>query len=60
MSRDLPSDSEQQCDVIIIGGGPAGLAAGLYTARANLNTLLIEKGPLGGQLSWVKRIIQSL
>ena len=46
----------QQHDVIIIGGGPAGLAAGLYTARGKLNTLLIEKGPLGGQLSLVKRI----
>ena len=56
MSRDLPSDNEQHYDVIIIGGGPAGLAAGLYTARANLSSLLIEKGPLGGQLSWVKRI----
>lgn len=47
---------DQQYDVIIIGGGPAGLSAGLYTARANLNSLLIEKGTLGGQLSWVKRI----
>ena len=46
----------QQHDVIIIGGGPAGLAAGLYTARAKLDTLLLEKGPLGGQLRWVKRI----
>jgi len=46
----------QQYDVIIIGGGPAGLSAGLYTARANLSSLLIDKGPLGGQLSWVKHI----
>jgi thioredoxin reductase (NADPH) len=37
-------------DVIIIGGGPAGLAAGLYTARMNLRTVLIDRGPLGGQL----------
>ncbi|NOZ69292.1 MAG: FAD-binding protein, partial [Deferribacteres bacterium] len=30
-------------DVVIIGGGPAGLTAGLYTARARLRSLLIEK-----------------
>jgi thioredoxin reductase len=30
-------------DVIIIGSGPAGLAAGLYTSRARLHTLILEK-----------------
>ncbi len=35
-------------DVIIIGGGPAGLTAGIYTARERLNTLLLEKGLCGG------------
>lgn len=35
-------------DVIIIGGGPAGLTAGIYTAREMLNTLLVEKGLCGG------------
>jgi thioredoxin reductase (NADPH) len=38
-------------DVIIIGGGPAGLTAGLYTSRAKLKTLLIEKGLPGGQVA---------
>ncbi|MCL5264280.1 MAG: thioredoxin-disulfide reductase [Chloroflexi bacterium] len=38
-------------DLIILGGGPAGLAAGLYAARAGLSTLLIEKGILGGQIA---------
>lgn len=37
-------------DVIIIGGGPAGLAAGLYTSRAGLSTLILEKNVLGGEL----------
>jgi len=31
-------------EVIIIGGGPAGLTAGLYTSRAGLKSLLIERG----------------
>lgn len=37
-------------DLIIIGGGPAGLTAGLYAVRGGLNALLIEKGILGGQV----------
>jgi len=37
-------------DVIIVGGGPAGLAAGLYTARMNLKAVLVDRGALGGQL----------
>jgi len=37
-------------DVIIIGGGPAGLSAGIYTARARLTTLLIERAAVGGQI----------
>lgn len=37
-------------EVIIIGGGPAGLTAGLYTSRAGLKSLLIERGICGGQI----------
>lgn len=37
-------------DVVIIGGGPAGLSAGLYAARARLKTLIIEKEAYGGQI----------
>ncbi|GLC29048.1 thioredoxin-disulfide reductase [Clostridium omnivorum] len=36
-------------DTIIIGGGPGGLAAGLYAARSKMDTLLIERGKFGGQ-----------
>lgn len=38
-------------DVVIVGGGPAGFTAALYTARAKLNTLLIEKAFYGGQMA---------
>lgn len=38
-------------DVIIIGGGPAGLTAGLYAARSRLSTLIIEKSVDGGQIA---------
>ncbi len=37
-------------DVIIAGGGPAGLAAGLYASRMNLKSVLVDRGPIGGQL----------
>ncbi|MDR2163222.1 MAG: thioredoxin-disulfide reductase [Clostridiales Family XIII bacterium] len=37
-------------DVIIIGGGPAGLSAAIYARRANLDTLLVEKATSGGQI----------
>lgn len=43
-------------DVIIIGGGPAGLTAGLYTSRARLGTLLIESGIFGGQMMTTEQI----
>jgi len=37
-------------DLIIIGGGPAGLTAGLYAARANMNTVLFEAKDVGGEI----------
>ena len=41
---------ENLYDVVIIGCGPAGLAAGLYSARAKMKTLILEKGKTGGQI----------
>jgi thioredoxin reductase (NADPH) len=43
--------NEKTFEVVIIGGGPAGLTAGLYTSRAGLKSLLIEKGVFGGQIT---------
>jgi len=41
--------AEEVYDVIILGGGPAGLTAGIYTARHGLKTLLLEGRKLGGE-----------
>ena len=41
----------KEYDIVIIGAGPAGLAAGLYAARARRKTLLIEKNITGGQIA---------
>ena len=38
-------------DVIILGGGPAGLTAGLYAGRSPMSTQIIEKGQDGGQIA---------
>ena len=43
-------------DVIIIGGGPAGLTAALYTSRNKHSTLLIEKGLIGGNINEAEKV----
>ncbi len=43
-------------EVIIVGGGPSGMTAGLYTSRARLRTLLIETGLFGGQMTTTELI----
>ncbi|MCI7505296.1 MAG: FAD-dependent oxidoreductase [Coriobacteriaceae bacterium] len=42
---------EKVYDVIVLGAGPGGLAAGLYAGRSRLNTLIVEKGQDGGQIA---------
>lgn len=39
------------CDVLILGGGPAGLSAAMYASRAKLYTIVIDEGIVGGQVS---------
>jgi len=43
--------ARKEYEIVIIGGGPAGLAAGLYAARARRKTVLLEKGVIGGQIA---------
>lgn len=48
--------SEQIYDVVIIGGGPGGYTGALYTARAGLDTLVLEKFSAGGQMTQTSQI----
>lgn len=43
-------------DIIIIGGGPAGLTAGIYARRANKSALVIEKASFGGQITYSPKV----
>ncbi|MEH7350020.1 thioredoxin-disulfide reductase [Gottfriedia acidiceleris] len=47
---------EKIYDVIIIGAGPAGMTAAVYTSRANLSTLMMERGIPGGQMANTEEI----
>lgn len=51
-----PDDGGDQYDVIILGGGPAGLTAAIYTARERLRTLVLERTLPGGQAALTDRI----
>jgi thioredoxin reductase (NADPH) len=50
------TNSGRSYQAIIIGGGPAGLTSGLYSARSRFTTLLVEKGILGGQITNAERV----
>ena len=46
------SDEEEvETDLVIVGGGPAGLSAGIYAERSGLKSVVVEKGVLGGQVA---------
>lgn len=46
-----PENNRKECDVLILGGGPAGLTAAIYTARAKLDTIIVDEGIVGGQVA---------
>lgn len=48
--------SRRYYDLVIIGGGPAGLTSGIYAAREGINTLIIERSGLGGQAGITQEI----
>lgn len=48
---------EKIYDIIVIGGGPAGLSAGIYAGRAKLDVLIIEKENKGGQISLTSEVV---
>ena len=48
---------DEYYDLVIIGGGPAGLAAGIYGGRARLKTLILEKGSVGGRVFTTREIV---
>ena len=43
-------------DVVIIGGGPAGMSCGLYASRAGMKTIVVEKMFSGGQMSTTNEV----
>ena len=43
-------------DIIVIGGGPAGLTAAVYARRAGKSVLVLEKAALGGQITWSPKV----
>ncbi len=51
-----PRAERQHYDLIVIGGGPAGLTASLYAAREGIDTLVIERSGVGGQAGVTERI----
>lgn len=56
MSQEANPKRAQHHDVVIIGAGPAGLTAGLYAGRAQLATVILEKGVVGGQIAQTEEV----
>jgi thioredoxin reductase (NADPH) len=56
VEEEIHMTTEKIYDVIIIGAGPAGMTAAVYTSRANLSTLMLERGIPGGQMANTEEI----
>ena len=52
----MDKTQNEEYEVIILGGGPAGLTAGLYTARSKLRSLMIERSLVGGTIAIVDQV----
>lgn len=50
------SENENSFDIVIVGGGPAGLTAGIYAARARMKCVLLEKMMMGGQIATTEMV----
>ncbi|MFI3230403.1 MAG: FAD-dependent oxidoreductase [bacterium] len=57
MMEKLGVNLEDLYDVIIVGGGPAGLSAGIYMARAKYKVLVLEKEKFGGQITITSEVV---
>ena len=56
MNQTRETQQSRQVDVVIVGGGPAGLTAGIYAGRGQLETVILEKGLPGGQIAQTQEV----